>query len=127
MVLELFPLCIHDDECRRPTIGRPRGGQVTKKLEKEPPGPPCLGETLRRVSITKIAIFHTIHIGRSRFKKSSLQDEAVFQLLCVNRYAPLGTRISNRAPDPGSPVSTIGISVIPRISEARKSPYPVFW
>ena len=41
------------------------------------------------------------------------------------RNFPIGTRISNLAPPPGSPVSWIVISVIERISRLRKSPKPV--
>ncbi len=41
-----------------------------------------------------------------------------------DRYAPFGTVISNRAPSPETPVSRIGIPVIPRIPETRNSPWP---
>ena len=44
----------------------------------------------------------------------------------VNRYAPVGMVISNRAPFPGSPVSTIDIPVMARISRMRNRPYPWF-
>jgi len=40
----------------------------------------------------------------------------------VNRYAPVGMVISNRAPFPGSPVSTMEIPVIARISRMRNRP-----
>jgi len=51
-------LSIEYDLVPPPPMGRPHGGQVTKKLEKEPPhGPPCLGEALRRESIRYIIIF----------------------------------------------------------------------
>ena len=40
----------------------------------------------------------------------------------VNRYIPLGTVISNRAPFPGSPLSSMVILVIARISRIRNNP-----
>jgi hypothetical protein len=51
MIKDCYPSFHLYEECRRPKTGRPRGGSVTKKLEKEPPSPTCPGEALRRVSI----------------------------------------------------------------------------
>src|SRR5208337_2754742 len=47
--------------------------------------------------------------------------------LPIKRYAPMGTRISNRAPFPGVPVSRIVIPVSARISRERNRPRPVFF
>lgn len=49
----------------------------------------------------------------------------VYSRFPVNRYAPRGTVISNRAPLPNVPVSAIVIPVIARIWRDRKSPKPV--
>jgi hypothetical protein len=96
--------------------------------------PPCLGEALRRESIVYSLIFINwvrmytfIHVSFPLKKKHLLPDCPVFQTYYVNRYLPLGTLISNRAPSPGSPVSMTESSVIARISEARKRPYPEIW
>ena len=45
----------------------------------------------------------------------------------VNRYAPFGTVISNRAPLPGTPFPVIVMPVIARISRERNNPSPVFF
>ncbi len=45
----------------------------------------------------------------------------------TNLYPPFGTRISNRAPVPGVPVSWIVMPVMDRISRARNRPIPLFF
>jgi hypothetical protein len=39
------------------------GGSVTKKLERVPPDPPCLGEALRRRSIMRLSLI-LVCLGR---------------------------------------------------------------
>jgi hypothetical protein len=53
---------------------------------------------------------------------------AFFHVQCdpVNRYAPLGTRISKRAPFPKVPVSLMVIPVRERISRDRYMSSPTF-
>jgi len=50
-----------------------------------------------------------------------------FPSVPVNRYAPFGTAISNRALLPGTPFSVIVMPVIARISRERAKPGPVFF
>ena len=50
-----------------------------------------------------------------------------FPPVAMNRYAPFGTAISNRAPLPGTPFSVMVMPVIARISRERNSPSPVFF
>jgi hypothetical protein len=45
----------------------------------------------------------------------------------LNRNAPFGTAISNRAPLPRIPVSLMEMQVIDRISQERERPSPVFF
>jgi hypothetical protein len=63
--------------------------------------------------------FHSVAHSPARWRRHAACES--------NRNAREGTRISNRAPAPGSPVSVTVIPVIARISRIRKSPNPVFF
>jgi hypothetical protein len=73
----------------------------------------------------ELDLFMPVSTKQKNHKKQldKIRSYAVFS---INRYEPWGTLISIRAPEPGSPVSLIESPVMPRISVARKSPYPLF-
>jgi len=55
--------------------------------------------------------------GRECSGKKNQNFPGYFFPISVNRYAPFGTVISNRAPLPGTPASVIVMPVMERISQ----------